>query len=245
MGALAHLIEQRGIATTTIGLIRLHLEKIRVPRALAVPFELGRPLGEPENPAFQRRVLLAALGLLERTDGPVVLDDFPEEAPGRLPLEGWKPAVVLPAVPVPGPDASAADWANALCTEWTPLLWTHMRHAGERGRSTVGGGQQDRERWPELFAAFAAGTPPVESAVPGLRAVQAMRYVADDLKALYTEAAIAPGSGPSSRQVLDWFWNDTVAGALLQVVRARCLASDDKVLNIVGTMQIVPGARVR
>ena len=68
MSALAHLIEQRGIATTTIGIIRVHMEKVRVPRGLWVPFELGRPLGEPEDAAFQHRVVMAALALLERTD---------------------------------------------------------------------------------------------------------------------------------------------------------------------------------
>ena len=53
MSALAHMIEARGIATVVIGLVRPHLETIRPPRALFVPFELGRPLGAPEDAAFQ------------------------------------------------------------------------------------------------------------------------------------------------------------------------------------------------
>lgn len=235
MSALGHLIEQRGIATTTIGIIRLHMEKVRVPRGLWVPFELGRPLGEPEDAAFQRRVLMAALGLLERTDGPVILEDYPEEAPGRLPQKGWRPAIDLPAVAVPGEGASAADWAAALRAEWAPL--------SIGSRTSIGGSRLDREQWPELIAAFASGTPPTQSPVAGLRPIQAARYAADDLKALYSEAAVAPGDGPSSAQVLDWFWNTTVAAALLRRVRAACLASDDRVLNLVAT-QFVPAARV-
>ncbi|MEX1302883.1 MAG: hypothetical protein AB1Z16_12040 [Desulfotignum sp.] len=50
------------------------------PRALWVPFVLGRPLGRPGDPAFQMRVTLAALALLESETGPVLID-FPDNAP--------------------------------------------------------------------------------------------------------------------------------------------------------------------
>jgi hypothetical protein len=235
VSALGHLIEQRGIATVTLGIIRLHMEKVRVPHGLWVPFELGRPLGEPGDAAFQRRVVLAALALLERADGPVILEDHPEEAPGRLAQEGWRPAIDLPAVAAPAADASPAEWAAALRAEWAPLSM--------RAGTTVGGSRLDREDWPELIAAFASGAPPKQSPVDGLRPVQATRYTADDLKALYTEAAVAPGDRPSTAQVLDWFWNTTVAAALLRRVRAACLASDDRILNLVAT-QFVPASRV-
>ena len=77
MGGLAHYLEEESVATTQISLIREHTEIIRPPRALWVPFELGRPLGRPVNPALQTRVLIAALKLLEAEDGPV-LEDFVE-----------------------------------------------------------------------------------------------------------------------------------------------------------------------
>lgn len=80
MGALAHYIEPKGISTTQISLIREHTEIIRPPRALWVPFELGRPLGSVKDSAFQTRVLKRALNLLELSSGPV-LEDFPDEAP--------------------------------------------------------------------------------------------------------------------------------------------------------------------
>ena len=80
MGALSHYLEREGIPTTQISLIREHTEIIRPPRALWVPFELGRPLGAPENPELQHRVLLAALELLDAPEGPLLVD-FPEEAP--------------------------------------------------------------------------------------------------------------------------------------------------------------------
>ena len=75
MGGLAHYLEEEGIATTQISLIREHTERVRPPRALWVPFELGRPLGLPDDSELQTRVLMAALRLLEAGDGPV-LEDF-------------------------------------------------------------------------------------------------------------------------------------------------------------------------
>lgn len=56
---------------------RSYAERIRPPWALYCAFPLGRPLGKPGDPVFQRRVVEAALKLLERPEGPV-LADFPE-----------------------------------------------------------------------------------------------------------------------------------------------------------------------
>ena len=81
MGAASHFLEDEGIATTGISLVRNNTERMELPRFLWVPFELGRPFGAPHEPDFQRRVLHAALALLERSDGPVILEDFVDEAP--------------------------------------------------------------------------------------------------------------------------------------------------------------------
>ncbi len=81
MGGLSHYFENEGIPTTSVSLIREHTERLRPPRALAVPFELGRPFGAPGEPDFQRRVLSACLELFVRKTGPV-LEDFPDAPPG-------------------------------------------------------------------------------------------------------------------------------------------------------------------
>lgn len=79
MGGLGHYLEDEGIPTTQISLIREHTAAMRPPRALWVPFNLGRPLGAPDDQDLQRRVLTAALSLLEAKHGPV-LEGFPEES---------------------------------------------------------------------------------------------------------------------------------------------------------------------
>jgi len=80
VGVLAHFMEEQGIPTAGISLVRPHTETIKPPRSLWVPFELGRPLGVPDDTAFQRRVMLSLLKLFEATEGPI-LEDFPEDAP--------------------------------------------------------------------------------------------------------------------------------------------------------------------
>ena len=65
MSALGHYLEEEGIATAAISLIRPQTERTKPPRALWVPFELGRPFGPPSDPAFQKRVVVSALRLLE------------------------------------------------------------------------------------------------------------------------------------------------------------------------------------
>ncbi len=58
-------LERRGIATVAVQILRDVAVRVRPPRALAVPFRHGYPLGEPHEPVGQRAVLEAALGMLE------------------------------------------------------------------------------------------------------------------------------------------------------------------------------------
>jgi hypothetical protein len=74
VGLIQRAIESAGITTVSISLLREITEKIRPPRALFVPFPLGYPLGEPNNPDLQGRIMRAAFSLLSRSDIPVLED---------------------------------------------------------------------------------------------------------------------------------------------------------------------------
>jgi hypothetical protein len=74
VGLIQRAIEYAGITTVSISLLREITEKIRPPRALFVPFPLGYPLGEPNNPNLQLRIMRAAFSLLSRSDIPVLED---------------------------------------------------------------------------------------------------------------------------------------------------------------------------
>src|SRR5207245_2162206 len=76
---IAREIEEAGVATTSISMVREHTEQVKPPRALFVPYPFGHPLGKPNDPELQLRVIRAALALLERPSGPV-LEDFPDDA---------------------------------------------------------------------------------------------------------------------------------------------------------------------
>ena len=93
MSALEHYLEEEGIATVAIALIRPKAERTKPPRALWVPFELGRRLGPPSDAAFQRRVLLAALHMLVEGGGPVRIADFADD--DRRARPGFSPPLIL------------------------------------------------------------------------------------------------------------------------------------------------------
>ncbi len=236
MSALAHRLEALGFATTALGLVRVQMEKVRPPRGLWVPFELGRPLGEPEDKAFQRRVLLHALGLLERTDGPVILEDYPEDAPGWQARPGWQPPdTSAPSPPLPD---SGAGWAALVGAEIAGLRPRWDAAQARFGRTMVGLCDLPPEKWPEVMGQFLDGAlpliPPHET--PAL----SLRFLADDLKAYYSEAAQAEGAAPSSRQIDGWFWRHTAAGALLIALRSMAARSENNALKTVGTRFFVP-----
>lgn len=65
MSLVAAELERQGISTVVIQLLRLATEKVRPPRALAVPFKHGYPLDSPNEPVKQCAVLKAALAILE------------------------------------------------------------------------------------------------------------------------------------------------------------------------------------
>jgi len=232
---MAHMLEKRGLPTTVIALVLPQVEKTRPPRALMVPFMLGRPLGEPNDISFQHRVLLQALRLLERKDGPVILEHFPDDNPGWFDRPDWHPAVVLPP---PGSSASWQEWETAFRAELALVLPVWEGFKARFGRTTVGLAGQPPASWPGFATAFLDGGLPTVPAhdTPAL----ALRFLADDLKALYGEAVQAEGGPPSARQIDQWFWRQTVAGQLLIVLRAVSLQSENNALKTVGGRFFVP-----
>ena len=229
-------METRGFATTVIGLVRYQMERVRPPRGLWTPFQLGRPLGEPEDPAFQHRVLRHALSLLERRDGPVILDDFPDDPPGWFDRSDWRPPIDR-AVPGPRPE-TPANWEEQFAAELTRLrpLWDKARD--RFGRTTVGLSGQEPEDWPSFTTAIQRGELPLIP--PHETAALSLRFLCDDIKALYSEAAQAEGPAPASRQIDAWFWYGTTAGRLLIELRRVAMASENNALKTVGGRFFVP-----
>jgi len=72
VGLVQGALEQAGITTTGATCVAEVSQNVGVPRALDVPWPLGFTMGEPNNPALQRAVLVQALALTDRDDIPVL-----------------------------------------------------------------------------------------------------------------------------------------------------------------------------
>lgn len=229
MGGLAHYIEEEGVPTTQISLIRLHSETMRPPRALWVPYELGRPLGVPGDAAFQRRILAKALKLLERTDGPVILEDHDEKAPATAvaeeEAEGWVCPVSLPPLPA---DLDAGGGFRAAIEDEVRMLtpWYDMAVA-QRGRTTLGLSGLPLQDVVGFLSELLDGAA-LQAGADGLTPTDRLRLAVDDLKAFYREAAAAQPGRNTGAQVNDWFYGETAAGrALLALMPALAARADE------------------
>jgi hypothetical protein len=64
VGLVAGVLEQVGIATVNLSCLAAVTEQVEPPRWLDLPYPLGFPLGRPDQPQLQRRILEAAIRLL-------------------------------------------------------------------------------------------------------------------------------------------------------------------------------------
>lgn len=235
MSGLGHYLEDEGIASVSISLIREHSAAMRPPRALWVPFELGRPLGPPREAAFQTEVLVAALDLLEAPAGPI-LKDFPRDAPGAGGSEPWSCPLPLPA-----PDRAVEASLGARFREELGRLEPWYQAAVRDRGTTVGASGLDLATVGEFLADCLTGQPPVPPGA-GPDFANLVKLTAEDLKAAYLEAAAAqPGKRrATSLELADWFWGETVAGQLMVALKRRYDASDDEALQLLGRALFVP-----
>ena len=236
MGALGHYIEREGVPTAQISLIREQTAAIRPPRALWVPFMLGRPFGAPNAPDFQREVLRALLMLFERGSGPV-LEDFPEDAPADAAGETTFACPVSFARAETAGDAPSA----AMQREIAQLAPWYELARKRRGRTTVGVSGLTMGEAAAFAASYANGTPAAPYD-PSLSAGVALKRACDDLKAYHYEAVAAQPGNLSSRDVDRWFWFETATARVFLDIQQACLRSEDKSLQPLGKLSLVPRA---
>ena len=195
-------------------------------------------MGEPNDPEFQKRVIMAALDLFHRTAGPV-LEDFPEDAPSDAGGAGgtgegtWACAVSFPR-------REEADVRKALALEvWQLSSWYRMAWV-KNGRTTVGVSGLDIQASAALLADAAQGMD-VENPLPGLSWPTTLRLAAEDVKAYYLESVAAqPGRAATPRELADWFWGRTIAGEILRALKTIALKSEDQEMRLLGSLLLLP-----
>jgi len=241
VGVLAHYLERDGISTTQISLIRKHTEIIRPPRALWVPFVLGRPLGAPGNPEFQHRVLRAALELLNAPKGPLI-EDFPDDPPDES--GGKDKSFKEWSCPVSfknrmGEDNDLENLRSDFNREVAELRSWYGLNLKKVNRTAIVAFSPDSAS--KLLGGFIIGEPP-EFSEADFSLATALRLAAQDLKSFYFEAVTArPGSGfPSIEAFNRWFWHKTAAAKILKAVKDRCLKEADASLRMTGALLLIP-----
>lgn len=233
-------MEQEGVPTTQISLIRLHTEKMTPPRALWVPFELGRPLGVPNDPDFQTRVLQATLGLLEAPSGPII-EDYAEDAPASAAGE-----MTVLACPV------NLNVGESTLTETEKLIarfkeeiiglrqWYDIA-VDKRGRTTVGVSRMSPEEIGEFMSTLVTGQIP-ENSRTDISITYLVNLAINDLRAYYAEGITGqPGQESLTGKTINhWFWAETAASSIIYTLRDVCKASEDKSLKKAGKLILIP-----
>ncbi len=241
VGALAHYLEDEGLPTVQISLIREHTEKIKPPRTLWVPFELGRPLGAPGDAAFQTEVLRSTLALLETPSGPV-LADFPKDAP----TASDAPAVLACPVNFPAPVKDLTDTARLQQTfqhEIAELRSWYDLAVAQRGRTTATVSGLSPEAIGTFISDFLTDNIP-DSPRDDLSALDVLKLAVEDLKAYYYEAVSAqPGQQHTASTALtDWFWHQTAAGQVMFTLQEQGKHRDDSSWKLFSQLLLIPHA---
>lgn len=215
------------MATASISLIREQSEAVCPPRALWVPFALGRPLGSAADPEFQKGVMRAALGMLHTATEPTI-EDYPVEAPDEAGPEVW-------ACPLNLPVAEDTSHTGKLLAETTRLAPWSAETRTSRGRTLFGATGARPDQVDEVAKALGAiaDSGDVENLPPGdvewaFRMPLLVRHLADDLRTFYHEAIAAqPGpSAPNHEALTQWIFDGTALGGALLAVADHLTAAD-------------------
>ena len=193
------------MATVAIGSIREQIYGTAPPRGLFCDFPLGRPLGVPDDAAFQRRVIEHAFGLLERPE-PVVEDYdvvIADEA---------SEALVCPLPARMDPDAHPAiDEAKGLRPAYERAVAKYGNRAGAVRLL-------DADSIPaaiESFIRVAEGHPWKQAGIPGIPA-----RVSQDIRGYYEMAAMEIADHtPAAWAGYRWFRDQTRTGEVIQKAR--------------------------
>lgn len=225
MSGLAHYFEDEGLATVVVALVREHAIAMQPPRALWVPYELGRPFGAPNNPGLQTRVLRATLALLDLPGPAPLLEDYLEETPRGD--DDW----VFPG------ELDHSDLQAEL--DGIQPFWQQVHK--QNGGSTVGISGLPIEKAIEYVNRFHSDLP-MENP-KGMSRIGRARFAIDDIKAYYLEAATAGNGQASGVQLAEWFWEQTLAGEMIREFQEQARISEDKNLHLISG-SLVPAERV-
>ncbi len=195
---------------------------------------MGRPLGVPNDAAFQRRVLLAALNLLAAPAGPV-LADYAEDAPQVADDEtgGF-------ACPVSfGNPKLETGLAGAVQQEVAALAPWYELTKRDRGRSVATLSGLSAGGAAKFLTDFIAD-PQSPGYREGISLELALRLAVQDIRAYYIESVAAQPGARAALDARNWFYRETAAGQMLFKLRDACLGSQNDTVRTYGGKGLIP-----
>ena len=195
---------------------------------------MGRPLGVPGDAVFQRRVLLAALKLLEAPAGPV-LADYAEDAPAvsNEETEGFACAVSFARAP------ADEGLAGAVQREIGELAPWHELATRKHGRSIATLSGLTTSAAAKFLTDF-IDDPSVPIYGDSLTTELALRLAVQDLRAYYLEAAAAQPGARAALAAQTWLYQDTALGQALFKLREVCLTNSNQMVRTYGGKGLIP-----
>lgn len=189
----------------TLGSIREQIYSTAPPRGLFCDFPLGRPLGVPNDAAFQRRVIDAAFELLAAPE-PLVTDF------GETIEDNVEEMLMCPLPARHDPNAHPAiDEAKGLRGAYDRAVEKYGNRAGAARHL-------DADGIPDALDAFiqvANGVPWKEAGIPGIPA-----RAAHDIRGYYEMAAMEiAGHTPAAWAGYRWYRDQTEAGAVIKAAQ--------------------------
>ena len=100
MPVLARTLETAGLSTVLVTPMPFWVEKVGVPRTLAVEFPFAQTLGPSHDINMQQRVILQALEVLESARKPGLIKHSPETwpRPQAEAVKAWQPPEPSPII---------------------------------------------------------------------------------------------------------------------------------------------------
>ena len=232
---LAHFFESSGFSTVLVGFVKEHLQAIKPPRALWLDFPMGRPLGKPNDPEYQKKIIRSAFDLFNESSGPV-LRDFPDV----IPVKDGRMGYALPVdLVINKKDIGNIDLlVEEVKAEIKNLGPEYKKALSFRGRTTVGASEMMVSDYIDYISLFVKGEIP-KSPRKGIGPVPLLKLVVEDLQAYYTETITFKDKIDDFEKIGTWFWEETKAGRLILCLESVSLRSENRVLRQIVDMSLI------
>jgi hypothetical protein len=216
---IARVLEERGLSTIAMSLVREHTVKLKPPRAVWVPFPFGHSIGHRNDITEQRAVLELAFSTLDAPAGPVLLDFVAAERNERAaPLQARDVEVEARARTI-----DLATEVAATCARWQATPSSERTHVGASRLAPAQFGELVRflEAYADGGDVDFAGRPPEIAVLPFIR------YGVEDLRVMYLETRMHEKPDESSDDRQRWLLAATALGVFMRKLRDRMEAADD------------------